>query len=80
MPPLYLQVGECDTNREATLKLAANAVRAGVEVTLESWPGMIQGWHGLQIAGVPEASKAWRKINAYVEALYGKADSRSEQG
>ena len=70
LPALYLQVGECDTNREATLKLAANAVRAGVEVTLEGWPGMIQGWHGLLTAGVPEASAAWRKISEYIESLY----------
>ena len=42
--------------------------RAGVEVTLEPWPGMIQGWHGLVNAGVPEARAAWAAIRRYVDA------------
>ena len=48
--------------------LAANASRAGVEVTLEPWPGMIQGWHGLVNAAVPEARDAWAAIRRYVDA------------
>lgn len=74
LPPLYLQLGQCDTNREGCLKLAANAVRAGVEVTLESWPGMIQGWHGLLTAGVPEAERAWEDIRTYIEGLFDRTE------
>lgn len=66
LPPLYLQIGECDAVREGALLLASNAARAGVEVTMESWPGMIQGWQGLVNAGVPEAEAAWSRIRAYV--------------
>ena len=75
LPPLYLQLGQCDTNREGCLKLAANAVRAGVQVTLESWPGMIQGWHGLVNAGVPEAEQAWQAIRSYIEGVFERAKS-----
>jgi acetyl esterase/lipase len=69
LPPLYLQIGEFDTMREGALALAANALRAGVKVTMESWPGMIQGWHGLVTAGVPEATAAWAAISDYIAAL-----------
>jgi len=69
LPPLYLQIGEFDTVREGAIRLAANALRSGVRVRMESWPGMIQGWHGLVNAGVPEAYAAWSEIRAYVCAI-----------
>ena len=67
LPPMYLQVGQYDTVREGAITLAANALRSGVEVTLESWPGCIQGWHGLANAGVPEAAAAWAAIRDYID-------------
>jgi len=69
LPPLYLQIGQFDTVREGAIALGVNALRAGVAVTMESWPGMIQGWHGLVTAGVPEANCAWSAIRRYVQAL-----------
>lgn len=69
LPPLYLQIGQFDTMREGALALAANALRSGVQVTMESWPGMIQGWHGLVTAGVPEATAAWAAISDYIARL-----------
>ena len=68
LPPLYLQVAQFDTMADGALALAANALHAGVEVTLESWPGLIHGWHGLANAGVPEAAAAWASIRRYVDA------------
>jgi len=67
LPPMYLQIGQYDTVREGAITLAANALRCGVRVTVESWPGMIQGWHGLVTAGVPEATEAWAAIRSYIE-------------
>jgi monoterpene epsilon-lactone hydrolase len=72
LPPMYLQIGQFDTVREGALTLAARALRAGVRVTAESWPGMIQGWHGLVTAGVPEATAAWAAIRRYLEATCRK--------
>jgi acetyl esterase/lipase len=69
LPPLYLQIGQFDTVREGAIALGVSALRAGVAVTMESWPGMIQGWHGLVTAGVPEADCAWSAIRRYVHAL-----------
>jgi epsilon-lactone hydrolase len=67
LPPMYLQIGQHDTVREGALKLAANAVRDGVEVTMESWPNMIHGWQGLANMQVPEALEAWRRIKDYLD-------------
>ncbi|MEZ5570853.1 MAG: alpha/beta hydrolase fold domain-containing protein [Halioglobus sp.] len=69
LPPMYLQIGQFDTVREGALLLAANALRAGVAVTAEGWPGMIQGWHGLVTAGVPEATAAWAAIRHYIDGI-----------
>ena len=66
LPPMYLQIGQYDTVREGASLLAINAVRSGVQVNMESWPGMIQGWHGLVNAGVPEATAAWTRIRDYI--------------
>jgi acetyl esterase/lipase len=67
LPPMYLQIGQFDTVREGAITLAANALRAGVRVTVEGWPGMIQGWHGLVTTGVPEAVAAWAAIKHYMD-------------
>ena len=67
LPPLYLQVAEFDTMADGTLLLASAALHAGVDVTMESWPGMIHGWHGLANVGVPEAASAWRAIRRFVD-------------
>jgi epsilon-lactone hydrolase len=68
LPPMYLQIGQFDTMRDGAINLAANALRSGVRVTVESWPGMIHGWHGLVTAQVPEAIAAWAAIRHYIEA------------
>lgn len=69
LPPLFLQIGQFDTVREGAITLAARALRTGVRVTVESWPGMIQGWHGLVTAGVPEATAAWASIRRYLDTI-----------
>jgi monoterpene epsilon-lactone hydrolase len=67
LPPLYLPVAQFDTVREGTLALAGAALRAGVAVTLESWPGAVHGWHGLVGAGIPESTRAWERAREFVE-------------
>lgn len=68
LPPMYLQIGQFDTLREGAILLGSSALRAGVGVTMESWPGTIHGWHGLVTAGVPEAARAWAAIRRYLQA------------
>jgi acetyl esterase/lipase len=43
-PPLLLQVGSRETLLDDTLRLEDKARRAGVDVTVEVWPGMIHQW------------------------------------
>ncbi len=44
LPPLFLQVSDSEALLDDTLRLADKAKAAGVEVTLEVWPGLIHGW------------------------------------
>lgn len=43
-PPLLMQVGSRETLLDDTLRLEEKARRAGVDVTVEVWPGMIHQW------------------------------------
>jgi monoterpene epsilon-lactone hydrolase len=67
LPPLYLPVAQHDTVREGAIRLASSAIRSGVAVTLESWPGTVHGWQGLVGAGVPEAVAAWRRTVQFIQ-------------
>ena len=66
LPPLLLQVGQVDLTRDDALRLAANAGKQGVEVTLEIHPAMVHGFQGLANAGIPEAQAAIRRVAQYV--------------
>ena len=44
---------------------------AGVDVTAESWPGMVHGWQGLVTAGVPEAVAAFARARAPTSTASG---------
>jgi acetyl esterase/lipase len=65
LPPLLIQVGDCEVLLSDSVRLAERARQAGVDVTLEVWDGM---WHVWQAyAGyVPEAQQAIERIGAFV--------------
>jgi acetyl esterase/lipase len=44
LPPLLVQVSDNEALLDDTLRFADKAKQAGVEVTLEVWPGLIHGW------------------------------------
>ncbi len=67
LPHLFLQVGQYDTMAQGALRLAERATLAGVRVTMESWPEMIQGWQGLVNAKIPEAEEVWDQIKCFVD-------------
>lgn len=66
LPPLFLSVGEVDTTRDDSTRLAARAGAAGVAVTLEIWPEMIHGFHGLADL-IPEGREALSSAAAFLE-------------
>jgi acetyl esterase/lipase len=65
LPPLYLSVGEIDTTRDDSTRLAARAGRDGTAVTLEINPEMIHGFHGLANL-FPEGRDALARAAAFV--------------
>ncbi|MBV9539789.1 MAG: alpha/beta hydrolase fold domain-containing protein, partial [Alphaproteobacteria bacterium] len=45
LPPLLIQVGTEEALHSDAITLAKRAEDAGVEVSLESWGGMVHVWH-----------------------------------
>lgn len=68
LPPLLLQVGGVDGARFDAFRLAENAVRDGVDVTLEVHPEMIHGFQGLANGGLPEAESALARVRDWIQA------------
>jgi len=66
LPPLLLQVGGVDGARFDAFRLAENAARDGVDVTLEVHPEMIHGFQGLANGGLPEAEDALQRVADWV--------------
>ena len=65
LPPMFLSVGEIDTTRDDSTRLAARAGRDGVAVTLEVNPEMIHGFHGLSDL-LPEGHAALLRAAEFV--------------
>jgi monoterpene epsilon-lactone hydrolase len=64
-PPMMLQVGEHETLRSDSERLAEKAREASVDVTLEIWEGMWHVWHAY--AGlIPEAQRAIDRVGDFV--------------
>ncbi|MBZ4422820.1 alpha/beta hydrolase [Myxococcus sp. RHSTA-1-4] len=70
LPPLYVQVGECEILLSDSEAVARRARDAGTEVTLEVWPGLWHVWHVLA-AYLPEACHAIEGIGAFVRSRTG---------
>ncbi len=73
LPPLLLQVGSYELLRSDVEQFAEKARAAGVEVTLEVWPGMQHEWH-FAADFLPEGRQAVARIGAFVEAIYARVD------
>jgi acetyl esterase/lipase len=69
LPPLYIQVGRREVLLDDALRLAQNAQRARVEVTLEVWPGMIHVWQ-IFASELSEAREAIERIGEYLRKRF----------
>lgn len=60
LPPLLIQVGSDEVLLDDSVRLAASAKEAGVDVELDEWPGM---WHVFQalVGSMPEANRAMQQ-------------------
>ena len=66
LPPLLVQVGDCEVLLSDSVRLAERARQAGVDTTLEVWDGM---WHVFQAYApfLPEAQRAIDGIGAFID-------------
>lgn len=67
LPPMLLQVGSYEVLRSDVERFADKARQAGVEATLEVWPGMQHEWQ-FTAKIIPEGRKAIARIGAFVRA------------
>jgi acetyl esterase/lipase len=67
LPPLLLQVGSEEALHDDTIALAARADAAGVEVSLETWGGMMHVWHFFHPM-LSEGRDAVARAGAFVKA------------
>ena len=69
LPPLLIHAGEAEALVDDARALARNATRAGVDVTLECWPGMIHVWHAFA-PGLAEGTAALERLGDWLEARW----------
>jgi acetyl esterase/lipase len=67
LPPLLLQCGSEEMLRDDSVRLAARAKAAGVDVTFEEWDEMIHVWH-LFADRLTDGRKALARIGEFVRA------------
>jgi acetyl esterase/lipase len=65
LPPMLIQVGGSETLMDDSLRLAARARGAGVEVILEPWEDMFHVWHYFASL-LPEGQQAIERIGSFI--------------
>jgi acetyl esterase/lipase len=68
LPPLHIQASGAETLLDDSLLLASRAAAAGVQTTLEVWPGMLHGWTSMT-GFMPEADEAFEHATTFVERV-----------
>jgi epsilon-lactone hydrolase len=71
LPPLLLQCGSEEMLRDDSVRLAAKAKAAGVEVTFEEWDEMVHVWH-LFADRLADGRKALARVGEFVRAHIGR--------
>ncbi len=67
LPPLLIQVSDTEVLLDDSRRVAEHARRAGVEATLQIWPGLPHGWQ-IFAPILPEARNALRDAAAFIRA------------
>jgi acetyl esterase/lipase len=69
LPPLLIQVSDCEVLLDDSRRVAENAARAGVTATLRVWHGVPHGWQ-IFAPILPEAREALREAAEFVRASW----------
>lgn len=75
LPPLLIQVGGDETMLDDSITYAERAKAAGVDVTLEVWPGLWHVWQS-EAPHVPEANAALEVIGKFVRTRMSGSDAQ----
>jgi monoterpene epsilon-lactone hydrolase len=70
LPPILLQCGSEEMLRDDSVRLAAKAKAAGVDVTFEEWDEMVHVWH-LFADRLTDGRKALARVGEFVRAHIG---------
>jgi acetyl esterase/lipase len=71
LPALFIQVGDSEVVLDDSRRLVANASKAGVETTLQIWPGVPHGWQ-IFASFLPEARDALREASDFIALRLGQ--------
>jgi acetyl esterase/lipase len=69
-PPMLIQASSCEMLYSGSKRLAENAKKAGVDVTLETWDNVPHGFHVFGLNILPEAEDAINHIKSFVQRLF----------
>ncbi|MCU1281685.1 MAG: hydrolase or acyltransferase, alpha/beta fold family [bacterium] len=72
LPPLLMHVGSHELLLDDTLAFAAKARAAGVDVTLDVWPGLWHVFHAF--VSLPEARRALDQIAAFARRRFASSE------
>lgn len=70
LPPLLVQVGDCEVLLDDAARLAERARAAGVEVVYECWDGMVHNFP-LFTDQLPDGARAAERIGAFIRERAG---------
>lgn len=76
LPPLLIQVGSVEILLDDSIRLAARAGEANVDVKLEIWAGMPHVWHGFA-SMLSEGRDAIDQAGAFMAAQFRKQHTRA---
>jgi monoterpene epsilon-lactone hydrolase len=68
LPPLLIQVSDCEVLLDDSTRVAEKATRSGVDVTLRIWHGVPHGWQ-IFAPILPEGRDALREAGAFISVL-----------
>lgn len=73
LPPTLFQVAATEILLDDSVRMAEKMKKAGVDVTLDIWPGLWHVWH-MSASKLPEAVQALEKIAEFVKRHQAKED------
>ena len=79
LPPMLIQVGDCEILLDDARRLYEKAKGAGVDAFLDVWNGMWHVWQAFIRLGVPESQQAIAQIGLYAQTQFGRLHQSEAQ-